>query len=225
MFTVLLLAGVEKIINLSLATDPITQHNLQQLNGKTLRIVIGQPRLKMDVLFNDKRIRFEPVISQTPIFEPKLSDNNALNRNLTPNATIFAENITHLLEQFNQNSLSKYPSVYEDEPLQHDEQFLADVEHLLANFDPDIIGKLQNIVGLPIASQLAGLFDMLKNNHTNRQSFYPQNDFQQQSYRHDNHQQADRLDPQTRLTQLEQQVTELQKQIEIEKQKLEKSMG
>ncbi len=77
MFTVLLLAGVEKIINLSLATDPITQHNLQQLNGKTLRIVIGQPRLKMDVLFNDKRIRFEPVISQTPIFEPKLSDNNA----------------------------------------------------------------------------------------------------------------------------------------------------
>ncbi len=54
MFTVLLLAGVEKIINLSLATDPITQHNLQQLNGKTLRIIIRKFWLKNRRLADDR---------------------------------------------------------------------------------------------------------------------------------------------------------------------------
>ena len=34
MFTVLLLAGIEKVVNLAIATDSITQAGLQPLSGK-----------------------------------------------------------------------------------------------------------------------------------------------------------------------------------------------
>lgn len=113
MLAVLSLVIVEKIINTAIASDPITQLNLQALTGKTLRIVIGEPRLKIDVLFNEKRIRFEPVLQKTAIFEPKFEPNAVENRtNNLPNATIFAKNFADLSQQFQQNSLSKYPNIY-----------------------------------------------------------------------------------------------------------------
>ncbi|ELA08336.1 hypothetical protein MOMA_07231 [Moraxella macacae 0408225] len=163
MLAVLSLVVIEKIINVAIASDPITQLNLQVLTGKTLRIVIGEPRLKIDVLFNEKRIRFEPVLQKSAIFESK-AEGLAHHLPNLPNATIFAKNLADLFTQIRQNSLSKYPKIYPDEFDPNEEaetQFLAEVEQLLANFEPDIIAKLQPLIGLPLASQLANLTDFL----------------------------------------------------------------
>ena len=47
MFTVLLLAGIEKVVNLAIATDPITQAGLQPLSGKVLRLVMAEPAIEL----------------------------------------------------------------------------------------------------------------------------------------------------------------------------------
>jgi ubiquinone biosynthesis protein UbiJ len=51
MFIVLLLAGIEKVVNLAIATDSITQAGLQPLSGKVLRLVMAEPAIEFDTIF------------------------------------------------------------------------------------------------------------------------------------------------------------------------------
>lgn len=214
MLAVLSLVAVEKIINTAIASDPITQLNLQALTGKTLRVVIGEPRLKIDVLFNEKRIRFEPVLQKIAIFEPKFDSNlTNIHENHLPNATIFAKNLADLCHQINQNSLSKYTNIYPDDTNPNEEiehQFLVEVEQVLRNFEPDIVGKLQPIIGLPLASQLAnvgGLGNVLKGFSE------PKND--------EGLSDTQKLQKtEQRLVDLQHQLEKLQQQIQQEQQKL-----
>ena len=47
-------------------------------------------------------------------------------------------------------------------PIEGDYKVLMQVKQLVAGFDPDIIGKLQPLIGLPMASQLSNLLANLK---------------------------------------------------------------
>lgn len=147
MFTVLLLAGIEKVINLAISTDPITQAGLQPLSGKTLRLVMTEPPLEFDTIFNDDHIRFEPVT--VSVFEPKGTDVI-----IKPDCTVTARNPAHLLQLMGEPSGNL--------PIAGDYKVLMQVKTLLAGFEPDIAGKLQPIIGLPLASQLAGILENLK---------------------------------------------------------------
>lgn len=69
MLPVFLLIALEKIVNLALATDPITQAGLQPLSGKVMRLVMREPTIEFDTIFNDDHIRFEPIVKS--VFEPK----------------------------------------------------------------------------------------------------------------------------------------------------------
>ncbi|WP_394261118.1 hypothetical protein [Moraxella boevrei] len=224
MLAVLSLVIVEKIINTAIASDPITQLNLQALTGKTLRIVIGEPRLKIDVLFNEKRIRFEPVLQKTAIFEPKFEPNAVENRtNNLPNATIFAKNFADLSQQFQQNSLSKYPNIYPNDinPNEKSEnQFLAQVEQVLCQFEPDIVGKLQPIMGLPLASQLANIGGL--GGFTDVFKTFSKSDNEVETFEPDELlSDVQKLQKtQQRLANLQQQLEQLQQQIQQEQQKL-----
>ena len=73
MLTVLLLAGAEKLINVALMSDEITQAGLEPLAGKVLRLNMVMPELHLDVIFNHKRLRFEPVTTPS-VFEPRGGD-------------------------------------------------------------------------------------------------------------------------------------------------------
>lgn len=139
MFTVLLLAGVEKAVNLALATDPITQMGLQSLSGKTMRLVMNEPPLEFDTIFNDKHIRFEPVT--TSVFEPKGTDVIA-----KPDCIVNVDNPAHLLHLMGQPEGNL--------PIEGDYKVLMQVKQLVAGFDADVIGKLQPIIGVSLASQL-----------------------------------------------------------------------
>lgn len=147
MFTVLLLAGIEKVVNLAIATDPITQAGLQPLSGKVLRLVMAEPAIEFDTIFNDDHIRFEPVT--VDVFEPKGSAVVS-----KPDCIVKVDNPVHLLNLMGdpQGNL----------PIEGDYKVLMQVKQLVAGFDPDIIGKLQPLIGLPMASQLHQWLDGIK---------------------------------------------------------------
>lgn len=147
MFTVLLLAGIEKVVNLAIATDPITQAGLQPLSGKVLRLMMTEPAIEFDTIFNDDHIRFEPVT--VDVFEPKGSAVVS-----KPDCVVKVDNPVHLLNLMGdpQGNL----------PIEGDYKVLMQVKQLVAGFDPDIIGKLQPIIGVPLASQLHQWLDGIK---------------------------------------------------------------
>ena len=147
MFTVLLLAGIEKVVNLAIATDPITQAGLQPLSGQVLRLVMAEPAIEFDTIFNDDHIRFEPVT--VDVFEPKGSAVIS-----EPDCVVKVDNPVHLLNLMGdpQGNL----------PIEGDYKVLMQVKQLMAGFDADIIGKLQPIIGVPLASQLHQWLDGIK---------------------------------------------------------------
>ena len=153
MFTVLLLAGIEKVVNLAIATDPITQAGLQPLSGKVLRLVMKEPALEFDTIFNEQHLRFEPVT--TPIFEPK-GDEGALGvaKPDCPDCIVTVDNPAHLLHMMGEPEGNL--------PIEGDYKVLMQVKQLMAGFDADIIGKLQPIIGVPLASQLLQWLDGIK---------------------------------------------------------------
>lgn len=147
MFTVLLLAGIEKVINLAIATDPITQAGLQPLSGKVLRLMMTEPAIEFDTIFNDDHIRFEPVT--VDVFEPKGSAVVS-----KPDCIVTVDNPAHLLHMMGEPEGNL--------PIKGDYKVLMQVKQLMAGFDADIIGKLQPIIGVPLASQLHQWLDGIK---------------------------------------------------------------
>ena len=147
MFTVLLLAGIEKVVNLAIATDPITQAGLQPLSGKVLRLMMAEPAIEFDTIFNDDHIRFEPVT--VDVFEPKGSAVVS-----KPDCVVKVDNPVHLLNLMGEPQGNL--------PIEGDYKVLMQVKQLMAGFDADIIGKLQPIIGVPLASQLHQWLDGIK---------------------------------------------------------------
>ena len=147
MFTVLLLAGIEKVVNLAIATDSITQAGLQPLSGKVLRLVMAEPAIEFDTIFNDDHIRFEPVT--VDVFEPKGSAVVS-----KPDCIVKVDNPVHLLNLMGDPEGNL--------PIEGDYKVLMQVKQLMAGFDADIIGKLQPIIGVPLASQLHQWLDGIK---------------------------------------------------------------
>ena len=148
MLSVLALVAFEKAANLALAADPITQQGIAPLSGKTLRLVLQSPPVSVDTIFNDDHIRFEPVV--TPIFEPKGGQASVA----TPDCTVTARDITQLLYLMGRPEGNL--------PIQGDYKILAQVKRLLAGFEPDIVDRLQPVIGVSLASQLTLLLEQLK---------------------------------------------------------------
>lgn len=149
MLSVLLLVACEKIINTAISTDSVTQNGLKRLSGKTLRMVLREPAIQIDVLFNDTHIRFEPVTQS--IFEPKGGMTVA-----EPNCTLTVANISELF------AVMATPNI--DLPIDGDKDVVYQTQQLIAGFNPDVIGKLQPIIGLPLASQLANIMGGMRQN-------------------------------------------------------------
>ncbi len=164
MLTVLLLAGAEKLINVALMSDEITQAGLEPLVGKVLRLNMAMPELHLDVIFNHKRLRFEPV-STPSVFEPRGSVHTADEReqadldmarmgHSSPDCTITVDNPAQLL------NLLREPKG--NLPIEGDYKVLMQLKQLVAGFDPDIAGQLEPLIGKPMASQLQLLITQLK---------------------------------------------------------------
>lgn len=169
MLTVLLLAGAEKLINVALMSDEITQAGLEPLAGKVLRLNMTMPEIHLDVIFNHKRLRFEPVTTAS-VFEPRgNADSSKLNQldervkadldraqigHSAPDCIINVDNPAQLL------NLLREPKG--NLPIEGDYKVLMQLKQLVAGFDPDIAGQLEPLIGKPLASQLQLLIKQLK---------------------------------------------------------------
>ncbi len=149
MLFVMLLAGVEKLINFAIQSDRLTQLELDKLAGKSMRLVMQTPSLKVDTIFNHEGIRFEPVSEN--IFE-----NNSGIDYSSPDCSIFVDNP---MELFN---LIRSPEG--NLPIEGDYQVLMQVRKLMAGFDPDIVAQLEPFIGVAFASQLRFLLEQLQLN-------------------------------------------------------------
>lgn len=154
MLPVFLLIGIQKIINLALATDPITQAGLTPLAGKVMRLKMREPNIEFDTIFNDDHVRFEPVPKlHSSVFEPKGTD--LKNDIVKADCTVTVQNPSDLMRLLGEPEGNL--------PIAGDYKILMQVKTLVAGFEPDIAGKLQPIIGLSLASQLAGILENLKN--------------------------------------------------------------
>ena len=172
MLTVLLLAGTEKLINIAIASDEITQAGLLSLAGKVLRIEMAVPELHLDILFNEKRLRFEPVTTDD-IFEPsgdistreKANMDRARIGHSRPDCTLTVTNPAQLLNLMRGTEGNL--------PISGDYKVLMQLKQLVAGFDPDLAGQLEPFIGKPLASQLHLLISQLKGNfrHNAKRAF------------------------------------------------------
>ena len=163
MLTVLLLAGAEKLINVALMSDEITQAGLEPLVGKVLRLNMVMPELHLDVIFNHKRLRFEPVTTPS-VFEPRggdpLDEREQADMEMArlghsqPDCIITVDNPAQLL------NLLREPKG--NLPIEGDYKVFMQLKQLVAGFDPDIAGQLEPLIGKPMASQLQLLITQLK---------------------------------------------------------------
>ena len=163
MLTVLLLAGVEKLINLALKSDEITRAGLAPLSGKVLRLNMQLPDLHLDVLFNDDHLRFEPVTTAS-VFESRgydlSADRDKASAHIAgigharPDCTINVANPAELLNLMR--------GVEGNLPIEGDYKVLMQLKQLMAGFDPDIAGQLEPLIGVPLASQLGLVMNHLK---------------------------------------------------------------
>jgi len=163
MLTVLLLAGAEKLINVALMSDEITQAGLEPLAGKVLRLNMAVPELHLDVIFNHKRLRFEPVTIPS-VFEPRggdpLDERAQADMDMTrlghskPDCIVTVDNPAQLLNLMRDAKGNL--------PIEGDYKVLMQLKQLIAGFDPDIAGQLEPLIGKPMASQLQLLITQLK---------------------------------------------------------------
>lgn len=163
MLTVLLLAAAEKLINLALKSDAITQAGLAPLSGKVLRLNMQLPDLHLDILFNDDHLRFEPV-STPSVFETRgqdlPNDRDTASAALAgighdrPDCTIDVANPAELLNLLR--------GAEGNLPIEGDYKVLMQLKQLMAGFDPDIAGQLEPLIGVPLAGQLGLVIDHLK---------------------------------------------------------------
>lgn len=75
MWSILALGAVERIIHHLIDLDALTRIQLNQLQGKMLRVIIDSPQLSVDVFFDQEKVRLEPTVtghSEKPsIFEQR----------------------------------------------------------------------------------------------------------------------------------------------------------
>ena len=162
MLTVLLLAGAEKLINMAISSDDITQAGLAPLVGQVLRLNMALPKLQIDIFFNHEHIRFEPV-STSHLFEAQghandertqaRNDRARLGKSL-PDCTLNIERPSQLIHLM-RNSEGNLP-------ITGDYKILMNLKQLVAGFDPDIAGQLELMIGKPLACQLQLLISQLK---------------------------------------------------------------
>lgn len=175
MITVLLLTGIEKLINLAILSDEITKSGLAPLSGKVLRLTMAMPEFSVDVHFNEDHIRFEPVskVEQSVFETPGTADSDRDQAwqeyvsigSILPDCTIKVDNPAELLNLMRDASGNL--------PIEGDYRILMQVKQLISGFNPDIAGQLEPLIGKPLAMQLNLLIKSLKGNvrHTAKHAF------------------------------------------------------
>ena len=157
MWSILALGAVERLIHHCINLDAITRIQLNELEGKMLRVVIDSPQLSVDVFFDHDKVRLEPTVTgqtaQPSIFEQRPFDQ--AQKISEAHATLHVENVVALLKLLLAEDVGNIP-------LQGDYHLLQNIQRILQQAEPDLASQLSPWIGPNLASQLGKIQNVPK---------------------------------------------------------------
>ena len=149
MWSILALSAVERLIHHVIDLDPITRIQLNQLQGKMLRVVLESPQLSVDVFFDQDKVRLEPSVTgqaeRPSIFEQRPFDPQQTITAAT--ATLQVKNVVELLKLFLAEDVGTIP-------VQGDYHLLQDLQRIMQQAEPDLAAHLSPWIGPALAHEL-----------------------------------------------------------------------
>lgn len=149
MWSILALGAVERLIHHVIDLDPITRIQLNQLQGKMLRVVLESPQLSVDVFFDQDKVRLEPSVTgqaeRPSIFEQRPFDPQQTITAAT--ATLQVKNVVELLKLFLAEDVGTIP-------VQGDYHLLQDLQRIMQQAEPDLAAHLSPWIGPALAHEL-----------------------------------------------------------------------
>jgi ubiquinone biosynthesis protein UbiJ len=149
MWSILALGAVERLIHHVIDLDAITRIQLNQLQGKMLRVVLDAPQLSVDVFFDQDKVRLEPSVTgqaECPsIFEQRPFDPQ--HTTMPATATLHVSNVVELLKLFLAEDVGTIP-------VQGDYHLLQDIQRILQQAEPDLAAHLSPWIGPALAHEL-----------------------------------------------------------------------
>jgi ubiquinone biosynthesis protein UbiJ len=149
MWSILALGAVERLIHHVIDLDAITRIQLNQLQGKMLRVVLESPQLSVDVFFDQDKVRLEPSVTgqaeRPSIFEQRPFDPQQTFTVAT--ATLQVKNVVELLKLFLAEDVGTIP-------VQGDYHLLQDIQRIMQQAEPDLAAHLSPWIGPALAHEL-----------------------------------------------------------------------
>ena len=149
MWSILALGAVERLIHHVIDLDAITRIQLNQLQGKMLRVVLDSPQLSVDVFFDQDKVRLEPTVTgqaeRPSIFEQRPFDPQQTMTAAT--ATLQVKNVVELLKLFLTEDVGTIP-------VRGDYHLLQDIQTVMQQTEPDLAAHLSPWVGPALAHEL-----------------------------------------------------------------------
>ncbi|MCL6237635.1 hypothetical protein M5F66_04685 [Acinetobacter sp. ANC 5033] len=152
MWSILALGAVERLIHHFIDLDAITRIQLNELQGKMLRVVIDSPQLSVDVFFDNQKVRLEPTPtghSETAsIFEQRPYEQQSSTTEAT--ATLHVKTVVELLKLLLAEDIGNIP-------LQGDYHLLQDIQRIMQQAEPDLASHLSPWIGPSLAHEIGKL--------------------------------------------------------------------
>ncbi|WP_180163158.1 SCP2 domain-containing protein [Acinetobacter sp. YH12069] len=152
MWSILALGAVERLIHHVIDLDAITRIQLNELQGKMLRVVIDSPQLSVDVFFDDHKVRLEPTptghTETASIFEQRPFEQQSSMTEAT--ATLHVKTVVELLKLLLAEDVGNIP-------LQGDYHLLQDIQRIMQQAEPDLASHLSPWIGPSLAHEIAKL--------------------------------------------------------------------
>ena len=149
MWSILALGAVERLIHHVIDLDAITRIQLNQLQGKMLRVVLDSPQLSIDVFFDQDKVRLEPTVTgqaeRPSIFEQRPFDPQQTVTAAT--ATLQVKSVVELLKLFLADDVGTIP-------VQGDYHLLQDIQRIMQQAEPDLAAHLSPWIGPALAHEL-----------------------------------------------------------------------
>ena len=150
MWSILALGAAERLIHHVIELDAITRIQLNQLQGKVLRVVIDSPQLSVDTVFDYGKVRLEATAtghSETPsLFEQRPFDPSSKTTEAT--AVLHVKNTVELLKLLLSDDIGNIP-------VQGDYHLLQDIQRIIAQAEPDLASHLSPWIGPTLAHEIA----------------------------------------------------------------------
>lgn len=157
MWSILALGAIERIIHHCIDLDAIARIQLNQLQGKMLRVILDSPQLSVDVYFDEQKVRLEPTVTgqaeRPSIFEQRPFDQT---QTITPaSTTLHVDNVVSLIKLLLSDEIGTIP-------VQGDYRLLQQIQNIIQQAEPDLAAQLSPWVSPALAHEIGKLQSLPK---------------------------------------------------------------